>query len=317
MSESGGDWRWLRYGCFGCLGLVGLLVVVVGIGVITASVKARHERVLERTVSPDLESAPRAPALPGEPEGPGEARAGLPVSRGVAPGEVILDLRNGSFTVEPTEAGEPLHVDARYDEKTYRLDESFESGDDGWTYRVGFRRTGIGWLTGLKELMGGTPASLHVYLPPDVELRLELSVEEGQAEAELGGLWLDDLSVELSRGEARLSFSEPLRQAARRASLRANMGGMEVREMGNASPRDLSVELGMGGLHLDLSGAWTADASIEITSHMAGGVVRLPEGVHFEGIGRSGVDLPQSPELAPPTLRFTVSSEMGEIQFVD
>ena len=43
----------------------------------------------------------------------------------------------------------------------------------------------------------------------------------------------------------------------------------------------------------------------------------LPDGVIIEGIDHPRAGRPQSKEIPLPVLRFTVSSEMGELKFND
>lgn len=87
--------------------------------------------------------------------------------------------------------------------------------------------------------------------------------------------------------------------------------------IGNASPRRLEVGFRMGGMDLDLRGRWIADAEIDISGSMGGGSVRLPRDVVIEGIRVGGLEAPSDPELKPPTLKFSTSSTMGELQFYD
>jgi hypothetical protein len=96
------------------------------------------------------------------------------------------------------------------------------------------------------------------------------------------------------------------------------MGGVAARSLGNASPGSLEVNFRMGGIDLDLRGAWRNDADIRIESRMGGGAVRLPRDARIEGLEEFGVEpsgLASTAELPLPTLRFTVSSSMGELEF--
>jgi hypothetical protein len=73
----------------------------------------------------------------------------------------------------------------------------------------------------------------------------------------------------------------------------------------------------MGGFSIDLRGRWVQDSDISITANMSGTEVRLPRDVLIEGVATDRVALQPEPETKPPTLRFTVSSERGEIEFID
>jgi hypothetical protein len=306
MAESGGATKWLKYGCFGCLGVLGVLIVVAATMSGIALNMVRSEQIEDRELSPQLPTTP-----------PSAERRDPPAALPGA-GAVRLDLSHAAFYIEPGKPGQPLRVEARYDKAMYELEEVLESADDGsWSYRVVFRRTGSSLLATLKELFGGTGARVRVLLPPDVPLNLELRLREGETQAELGGLWLTDLDLDASQGGYQVDFSDPLKEPVERISLRGSMGGFMISELGNASPRALSVDMSMGGMQLDLRGEWVRDAEIDISSRMGGSVVRLPRGVLIEGLDRGGVSIAPEQEVKPPTLSFSVSAEMGELEFID
>jgi hypothetical protein len=99
-----------------------------------------------------------------------------------------------------------------------------------------------------------------------------------------------------------------------RLSLNISMGGGEISTLGNASPRTLDVVHRMGGMELDLRGQWMQDSDISINSSMGGGLVRLPRNVEIRGLDGRRPGPPSSPEIKPPTLTFSVSSKMGELE---
>lgn len=315
MADSdGGVKRWLAYGCFGCLGLIGVLVLIAGGLTGTALIKARSEQVEDRVLTREVPvtPTPEAPTPePGTPVGP--------AGREVPPthGHVILDLRHSEFDIEPAEPGEPMRVEATYDIKTHELDESFETdADSTWTYRVSFRRSGSSLVAALKELFGGTRPEVRIFLPVDVPLSLDLRVGEGGSLVDFGGLWLTSADLDFAKGGVELRVSEPMRVPMERLSIRGSMGGFEVSSLGNASPRRLTVDYSMGGMDLDLRGQWVQDSEIVIRCSMGGGVVRLPRDVVIEGLDAPFNIQPDS-EVPPPTLRFSVSSSMGEVEFRD
>ena len=65
-------------------------------------------------------------------------------------------------------------MQARFDTKSYALEQQESTAEDGtWVYRIAFRRTG-GFLTMIKEMLGGTKPQVKFYLPPDAPVRLDL-----------------------------------------------------------------------------------------------------------------------------------------------
>jgi len=290
---SGG--AWLKYGCLGCLGVVVLVLVGVGGAIGVALVTTEPEQVESHVLTPEI---------------PLEIAAG---------GRVILEARQAELYVEPAEPGEPLRVEAHYDTNAFALEEEFDPAteeDGAWTYRMTFGRGDrSGALSGLVSMFRRSTARIHVFLPRDVPIDLTLDAETGAAIVRLGGLWLRTAEVRLETGALDLSFDEPLREPMESLKIRSVMGGALLNRIGNASPRRLDVNYNMGGIDMDLGGLWLRDAEINIIGRMGGGAVHLPEGVTIEGLDHGNIEAPMEPELKRPTLKFSVSSRMGQIEF--
>ena len=185
---------WLRYGCFGCLGVI-LLAVLVVIGVTgLAALKARDEKVTERELTPPISASDST------------ATESVEIETGDTGGRVVLSLFHAEFEVLPADPGEPLRVEATYDEKSYELVERFDdNGESGWVYEVTFRRTGGQLMTELKQMFSGSRPRVAVYLPRDVKIDLDLETRQGALEGNLGGLWLGSAEIKLEQGGLQLS----------------------------------------------------------------------------------------------------------------
>ncbi|MCP3981557.1 MAG: hypothetical protein GY716_19840 [bacterium] len=307
MAEGG--MKVLKYGCLGCGGLFVLALMAVLIVGGVAWQQKGSEEVEQRTLTHDV------PVVDTE-----SAEADAPVLLpGDAAGRVELDFRHAEFKVRPGAPGEGMRVEAEYDVKSYELLESFEERDDGgWFYRVEFARTGGGFVTTIKEMMGGTKPKIVVVLPTDSPYALQLSVDTGGVDAEIGGLTLTSVDAHVSKGGVKLSVSEPTKGVMERMTLRGSMGGLALEELGNASPSVLDAEFNMGGIAMELGGAWRRDADITIDVSMGGGAVELPRtGVRIEGLDSQSVSLPPESEIPVPTLRFTLEGDVDNIEFTD
>jgi hypothetical protein len=212
-----------------------------------------------------------------------------------------------------------VHVEARYDENGAVLEDSFEVlPDSTWLYQVRYRQKAQGLTGVLRAMMGGNRgAYVHVYIPPDVPIALELRMAQGGCEVDLGGLWLTDVKIQSVQGGLELDAKAPLREPLDRLALKTTMGGLEAGGLANLAPRVLEVETLMGGAELDLRGSWLRDSDIRLAVTMGGIEVRLPAGVDVHGLAGAGDRLaPASPEIPRPQLRFSVSESMGEIEVV-
>jgi len=340
-----------KYGCLAVLALLGVAVLWTGTVVSTAWLGARAQQIERVTLEgpaaqPDASARPGGAAGGGEdaavtvpgpgagPEGGSAADAGrgpvgdpLAMGRPARPlGRVVLEFTVGEFIVEPGEPGDPVSIEAEFDTEGYALEDSFRTGtmdgaegDEPWVYRVDFSESGLVRDGGLRTaLFGAEFPKIRVRLPPDVPLELELRFGKGVAEIELGGLWLTDVQVDLEKGGLDLAVSRPLVAPMGRLSVDGHQGGMNARRLGNASPRELDIDLSMGGGLFDLQGAWLNDAQIRASARMGGMQLQLPRNVRVVGL-----DLPLDPprsrsdEGFTPTLELSVSSFLGEVEVLD
>jgi len=240
-------------------------------------------------------------------------------TRAASAGRVVLALGQGEFRIRPAAPDEGLRVETRYDKEAYELLDSFEKAPDGtWVYRLDFHRTMPGLQAIFRALMGAdTENYVHIYLPPDVPIALEIGVEEGGFEADIGGLWITSADIVYNKGGFEFSVDEPLREPMDRLSIKGSMGGFEASGLGNASPRALDVHCRMGGADLDLDGPWSRDCDVNLSVRMGGMSVRVPDEVAVTGVEglETGLRTDVS-EVPVPTLRFTRQEKMGEVEIM-
>lgn len=286
---------WFKVGALGCLGFGGLVLATVLVASAIAFLSAPPEQVEDHVLNPEI------------PAGAG--------------GRVVLEIREAELHVEPVEPGEPLRVEARYDVNSFALEEEVDSGADGdgaWSYRATFGRSDrAGAFAGLVSLARGSAARIDVFLPADVPMDLVLDVEDGAAVVRLGGLWLNTAVIGVESGALDLDVNRPLREPMEHLAIRTAGGGSLLNHLGNASPRRLDVRYGLGHIDMDLGGHWLVDAEIHINGGMGGGVVHLPAGVILEGLDLGEIKANVAPELNPPTLKFSVSTGMGYLEWSD
>ena len=286
-------WGWRRIGGSAIAAILGLLLLWAIVLVGSALVHTRSEQVEQRVLEHNLDP--------------------------VVGGRVVLDFAVGHFIVQPGEPGEPLRVEAEYDVNSYALEVHVDPSDgDGWVYRVKFRE--IGWLPdgGLRGLFGGAYPEVRVYLPRDVPFALEGHFGKGVTSVELGGLWLTGIDLDTEKGAAEVSIGEPLVDPVQIVRIRSSQGSLKTRSLGNASPRELTINSRLGRVSVDLRGRWLNDAEVLVRSVIGRTELTLPRDVRVEGLSGHGLIVgPQDLELPPPTLRVSVSRFMGGLSVVD
>ena len=304
MSDDGRIPGCFKYGCVGCLSLGALAVALVFLAsAIHLTVEPEDPRPEERSLARDLPPAAiRVPAT----DGPALPRdLALPESPSSASGRVVLELAMGEFIVRPGPEGEPIRVEADFDASAFDLTETYEeSGGGGWTYGVKFgsRRGFLGMLFG-----GGHQASnrVEITIPRGQPFELVGEIGPGESEIDLGGLWLRAVELELNAGDHFIEFREPLPEPMASFVLDASVGEVEVRKLGDASPRTVEVDHGIGELFVDLQGAWRQDAAVDIDFGIGEGRLWLPENARVDiesarvAIDRSRATCRRTPPPSP------------------
>jgi hypothetical protein len=301
------------------LGCLGLVVLIIGMSAVVTGIAwraAENENIEERELARDLAWV-RAMEEADDMAIEGDQAAPDPPP----PGTVVLDFSQTSgIDVRPGKPGEPAHVKATFDTNTYELAESFSRDDasGAWTYEVRFRRTSDSyWISTLKELFSGSRPTVNVYLPPDIPYDLHLRIGQGGGEVELGGLWLTGLDVDFLQGGGDFRISKPLHSPLDAVAIEFAQGGGAISGLANASPANLEISFSMGGGFIDLTGPWQRDAQIAISQSMGGVTVALPDNVTIRGIDRGGLSSPDDVEVPLPVLTFEISSQYGDLEFID
>lgn len=289
----------LKTAGIGCLGLIVILVLAGGFLGISA------KRAVDRQAVEDVSL---------------QAAAGSGGMADAGPGRVVLDLRHGSFELEPAPPGQGVTVTAQYDTNSYELVDELSVLPDGrWEYRVGFRSRISLVQAVLMDIVGDTPdPEVTIKLPKDVPLDLDVTTDMGGVQAELGGLWLRTASFHFDKAGFELNVSEPLREPMESLTIGGSMGGVEAVGLGNASPQRLDLDCRMGGVELDLRGEWRNDSDVRVDVDMGGVAVIVPRDVDVTGAEVQGASLlrVEEPEVPLPVLRLDLSFERGEVEVI-
>ena len=335
---SKGCFKWSCFGCLGSAFLVSAGFAVVGLMLAGGSaVSGRSERVDRAQALPELAAEVRSRVEEGKAKPMAEAEIdpleGISSRSVVSPsdlpptselpetaiGRVTLDLGVREFFLSPGPAGQPITIDAEFDPEAFELTEQLIEQDDGsWEVVIRFetKRRLFGMV-----ISDDHDARVEIMLPRDRPIDLAGDLGIGRAELELGGLWLGDVDLDLGTGEHIVTFSEPTAAPVDRLRLQKSVGELRVRDIGNASPRSVSVSQRIGELWVDLEGPWRNDAEVRVRSGIGSCRLGLPDGVAIDlvgggvTIGERSVRLPDAGEIPPgaPTLLLDVEGTIGEV----
>ena len=295
----------LATGCMVVAAIAGVFVIWALVVTGKAFMARGSEQIESRAFSHEVPT-------PDETRPKGEAGTPTPL-------RVVLDLTVGFFIVGPGPPGRGIEVDASFDIRSYALDQSYEQGAAGDTYRVTYRVTfrEIGLIRdgGLRGLFGGSYPRMRVSLPPDVPLILEGKFSKGATTVDLGGLWLIHADLRQEKGGFYVRVDTPTREPVETLKLHARQGGFTATNLGNASPRVLDINTGMGGSTVNLRGQWLRDADVRFHNLMGGSNLILPRNVRLEGVDPPNPvpPWPRDDELPPPTLRITITKTLAGI----
>ncbi len=296
----------LKTGCFGCLGVVAILVVfliVMSILTVVDRSESRTERISRTT---PVRESPRGVLSP--------------LAHVDEPGRIILDVRQASFFIEPGPPGSELRVEADFDAGRFELEESTSTyGERGWEYelRFGRRRFSFNSFIFSDETSNN---EIRLIVPRDLPIKLEGAVGMGQSRADLGGLWVVDVDLEIGVGEHAFSFDEPLRMPMARFAIDAGVGELRVHDLGNASPAQVEIEHNIGEVSIDLDGQWMRDSEISVRCGIGECGVDVPRHVALDldavrvTLGEASSPRDRPVEEGMPTLHLHVSASIGEVR---
>ena len=188
---------------------------------------------------------------------------------------VGLDYRAGGLRITPGRANELYRMDASYDEDRYSPASSYDAARGVVT--LGLEPAGQGGLRVVSTRQLRQDAT--VAFAPSVDLDLAFALGAVQADIELGGLSLTELSMEAGASQAVVRFSQPNLSRCRAATITAGAAELTVLGVGNSRCDRFSLEGGMGKVTIDFSGAWTSSTAAQVKMAMGELTLRLPRNV--------------------------------------
>ncbi|MBN1887704.1 MAG: hypothetical protein JW850_06925 [Thermoflexales bacterium] len=118
-----------------------------------------------------------------------------------------------------------------------------------------------------------------IRLDTSTPMRLTVGMGAGTSKLDLSGLRLTRLNVDAGASETTIRFNTPNPEQLSQIEVNSGAGKVELYSMGNANFERMSVKSGAGELSLDLNGAWTRSASVEVIAGVGRVTVRVPREV--------------------------------------
>jgi hypothetical protein len=108
---------------------------------------------------------------------------------------------------------------------------------------------------------------------PEIPLAINVKAGAGDGRLDMTDLRVSDLDVDLGAGNFVLRFDEPSPLAADRLTVDSGAAKVETVKLGNASPKEVRLQGGVGDISVDLTGAWSRSA--DVTIRAGAGTLRL------------------------------------------
>jgi len=162
---------------------------------------------------------------------------------------------------------------------------------------------------------------LTLTIPPAVSIDLSLNVSMGESRIDLGGLTLNDLGLDLSMGNHRVNFREPVVGSMQRMRVNARMGEVSIDNLGNARAKSVDGSGAMGNFNADLGGDWRPGSEAELSFTQSMGQIRVtvPTKVRLQADVRDAEGKQQhvsvddeTKDPKAPVVKVRVSTSMGE-----
>lgn len=115
--------------------------------------------------------------------------------------------------------------------------------------------------------------SMHAELSGKVPMDLSLELGAVEADLELGGLRLTDLSLRSGAADVTARFDQPNRDQLRTMTLQVGAAQVKLLDLANSGVSRIIAEVGAGALTLDLAGALQRD--VDVTATLAAGGLTL------------------------------------------
>jgi len=186
-----------------------------------------------------------------------------------------LDYLAGGLRVAPGRTTELYRMDASYDAERYVPASDYDAARGAVS--LGLRPAGEGGLRVVSRRQLRQDA--NVAFAPAVDLDLAVTLGAVNADLELGGLSLSELTMQAGASRAVVRFSQPNRSRCRSARITAGAAELTMLGLGNSRCDRIDFEGGMGKVTLDFAGAWTSSSEAEVKMAVGELTLRLPRRV--------------------------------------
>jgi hypothetical protein len=202
-----------------------------------------------------------------------------------------LDYAAGKLELTPGAGAELYHATVRYDADRTEPVARFDSASRVLALGVHVRGARLANF-GARDDAGSMNAELTSRVP--IDLSLELGAVD--ANLQLGGLRVRDLSLRGGAADVTAHFDQPNHERLGTMTLAVGAAQVKMLDLANSGVSRINAEVGAGTLTLDLGGALARDVDITATLAMGGLTLEVSpdDGIYVDertllgGFGKTG-----------------------------
>lgn len=204
--------------------------------------------------------------------------------------DMTIDFGAGDIRISP---GNPtgvalIDIDYEPDVVRYRIDQSSKGNTKHLQLTAEPRR---------RTWKSGTTNDWDITLSRTRRLTGDFELGACDAEIDLGGIPITELSFEVGAASGELRFSAPNPERIRELKIEVGASSMDIRQLGNARIDQLDIECGAGSLEIDFTGEFSGETEAHIEVGVSSVDIVIPRGlaVRVEGEDNifSSIDLPK------------------------
>ena len=238
----------------------------------------------------------------------------------------VIEFAAGRLDLRPAASGRLYALSLSYDADRFRPIGRYDA--EAGQVNLGVEGIGGGGIR--VDRRKALPQDALIELPTGVELTLDASLGAAESTLELGGLRLSAFDLKTGASRTTINFASRTTGACRTASVTSGAGELTVNSAGNSGCRSWRLEGGVGAVHLDLGGAWPADARVTLNMALGGVTLSVPRdlglrvrvsgflsGFDAKGFSKAGkTHTSNNYAAAARKLDVEVSSAMGGVTVV-
>ncbi|UCG62943.1 MAG: hypothetical protein JSV52_06585 [Candidatus Zixiibacteriota bacterium] len=187
---------------------------------------------------------------------------------------VRCDLGAGEFTVRSKDMAEAAVIDITYDPRRVE-------------YLVDYaEKRGTCFIDLESEHRSSTNIDTDdnrwdIVLSKKYPTSIEMDIGACDADIDLGGIPLQEFSLDVGAASAVLEFSEPNPIRLEEIDIDAGASSVEIHSVGNANFEYFDFDGGAGSFELDLRGEYSGESVISVDIGLGSADITLPDGVPF------------------------------------